>query len=129
MTKIKTFAAALIGASLIAGMALADGDATAGAKVFKKCKACHQVGDKAKNRIGPELNGIVGRLAGSADGFTRYSKAMKAKNAEGMIWDEANLDTWLTKPKAFIPKTKMSFAGLKKADDRANLIAYLATFK
>jgi cytochrome c len=112
----------------IAGSALAEGDAAAGEKVFKKCKACHQVGDGAKNRVGPILNGIVGNEIASVDGF-KYSKAFMAKKEEGMIWTEEALDAFLTKPKKFIPKTKMSYAGAKKEADRANVIAYLMTFE
>jgi cytochrome c len=110
-----------------AGSAFAEGDAAAGEKVFNKCKACHAVGDGAKNKVGPELNGIVGRTAGSADGF-KYSDAMLAKKAEGMVWTEEAIDAYLTKPKDYIPGNKMSFPGLKKEDDRANVIAYLKTF-
>lgn len=112
----------------IAGTASADGDAAKGEKVFAKCKACHMVGDGAKNRVGPELNGIVGRVAGSAEGF-KYSDAMMAKHAEGMTWTEENIDAYLTKPKDFVPGNKMTFAGLKKEDDRQNVIAYLKTFQ
>ncbi|PLW75162.1 c-type cytochrome [Cohaesibacter celericrescens] len=112
-----------------AGAALAEGDAEKGEKVFKKCKACHQVGDKAKNKVGPELNEIVGRKIASVEGF-KYSKAFIAKAEEepDFVWDEANIDTYLTKPKDFIKKNKMAFAGLKKEKDRENVIAYLKTF-
>ena len=96
----------------------------AGEKVFKKCKACHQVGDGARNKVGPVLNGIVGAALGAVDGF-RYSKALKAKAEEGLVWDEANLDAFLAKPKKWLKGTKMSFAGLKKDKDRAAIIAYL----
>ena len=95
-----------------------------GQKVFKKCKACHQVGADAKNKTGPVLNGIVGAKAGAVDGF-RYSKAMSAASEDGLVWTEENLVAFLTKPKAFIKKTKMSFAGLKKEDDIQAIIAYL----
>ncbi len=106
-----------------AGAALAEGDAAKGEKVFKKCKACHVV-DAEKNKVGPHLVNIVGRAAGAVEGY-KYSKAMKAKAEEGLMWDEANLDAYLTKPKDFLPKTKMAFPGLKKEDQRADLIAYL----
>lgn len=98
----------------------------AGEKVFKKCAACHKVGDGAKNSAGPMLNGIVGRPMGTVDGF-KYSADMVAAGADGMIWDDANLHTFLEKPKSLIAKTKMSFAGLKKAEDRDAVIAYLGT--
>lgn len=99
-----------------------------GAKVFKKCKACHQVGEGAKNTVGPVLNNIVDRPAATADGY-KYSKAMIAAGEGGMVWDEANLATYLTKPKNLVPKTKMSFVGLKKESDRQAVIAYLKTFE
>jgi cytochrome c len=110
-----------------AGSALADGDAAKGEKVFKKCAACHAVGDGAKNKVGPLLNGIVDRTAGSVDGF-KYSDAMLAKQAEGMVWTEEAIDAYLAKPKDYIPGNKMSFPGLKKEDDREDVIAYLKTF-
>ena len=127
---MKTIAVALTALALtgMAGSALAEGDAAAGEKVFKKCKACHQVGDGAKNRIGPVLNGIVCNEIASLDGF-KYSKAFKAKKTEGLVWTEEVLDAYLTKPRKFIKGTKMSFAGLKKEADRANVIAYLLTFE
>ncbi|MDU8929075.1 c-type cytochrome [Alisedimentitalea sp. MJ-SS2] len=99
----------------------------AGEKVFKKCKACHQVGEKAKNKTGPVLNGVMGRGFASVDGF-KYSKTIKAMGEEGMIWDEANMAEFLKNPKAFIKKTKMSFAGLKKDEDAAAVIEYLKSF-
>ncbi len=107
-------------ATLGSGAALAEGDAAAGEKVFKKCKACHTF-DPGKKKIGPHLKGVVGRKAGSVEGY-KYSKAMAAAD---ITWDEANLDEFLTKPKAFVKKTKMSFGGLKKEGQRADLIAYL----
>ena len=111
-----------------AGAAMAEGDAAEGEKVYRKCKACHQVGPDAKNRVGPELNGIVGRVAGSVDGF-KYSDAMTAKNAEGFAWSEETIDAYLADPKGYLPGNKMSFAGLKKEEDRQNVIAYLKTFQ
>lgn len=99
----------------------------AGEKVFKKCAACHKIGEGAKNGTGPQLNGIVGRAAGTVDGF-KYSKPMLDAGAGGMVWDAAMLDGYLADPKGFMPKNKMSFAGLKKEDERAAVIAYLSTF-
>ena len=98
-----------------------------GEKVFRKCKACHQVGDGAKNRSGPILNGVIGASAGHIDGF-KYSKPLMSKAEEGLIWNEKTLAEFLTGPKAYIKGTKMGFAGLKKEDDIAAVIAYLATF-
>ena len=98
-------------------------DAAKGQKLFTKCKACHNA-DAPKNKVGPYLVGIVGKKAGTADGYTKYSKAIKDS---GIVWDEANLDKWLTNPKGMYPGTKMIYPGLKNADDRANVIEYLKT--
>lgn len=98
----------------------------AGEKVFRKCKACHQIGDGAKNRSGPILTGIVGSAAGGVDGF-KYSNALKAMADGGLVWDEANLRAFLAKPKSFMKGTKMAFSGLKKDADLAAITAYLAS--
>jgi len=116
--------AALATAGLASGAALADGDAAAGQKVFNKCKACHSP-EAGKNKIGPSLHGVVGRNAGAAEGY-KYSSAMAES---GLVWDEATLDKFLTKPKDLVNGTKMTFAGLKKEDERANVIAYLKTLQ
>ncbi|MDT8855542.1 c-type cytochrome [Paracoccaceae bacterium Fryx2] len=100
---------------------------SAGEKVFKKCAACHKVGDKAKNSTGPMMNGIVGRSAATVEGF-KYSPAMTKAAADGLVWDAASIDAYLLDPKGFVPKNKMSFVGLKKPEDRAAVIAYLSTF-
>lgn len=102
-------------------------DVVAGKKVFKKCRACHAVGEGAKNKVGPQLNELIGRTAGSLKGY-KFSKAMKAVGKDGLAWDDAALFKFVTKPKKFIKRTKMSFAGLKKEKDRINLIAYLKQF-
>jgi len=97
----------------------------AGKKVFKKCKSCHQVGEKAKNRSGPILNGLMGRAAGQVEGY-KYSKAMRES---GVVWNAETLSEFLLKPKAFVKGTKMGFNGLKKDKDRAAIAAYLSTFE
>lgn len=114
--------------ALAGGSALAAGDAAKGAKVFKKCKACHTVKKGGKHKVGPNLFGVVGRKAGSTD-FKRY-KGMKGAD---WTWDEALLDEYLKDPKAFSKKRtgkKSSMtAKLKKSGDRANIIAYLKSVK
>lgn len=98
-----------------------------GEKVFRKCKACHQVGDGAKNRSGPILNGVMGASAGHIDGF-KYSKSLMEKAEEGLVWNAETIAEFLAGPKKYIKGTKMGFAGLKKEDDIAAVIAYLSTF-
>lgn len=118
---------AVVSAFGFAGAAFAEGDPAKGERVFKKCKACHEIGDGAANKVGPVLTGVVGRTAGTVDGFD-YSGALIEKADGGLVWDEQALDTFLTKPKDFIPGTKMTFAGLRKEAERSNLIAYLSGF-
>ncbi len=101
--------------------------AAAGAKVFKKCKSCHQVGEGAKHSTGPALNGIIGSNAGSVEGF-KYSKAMKAAAEAGLVWTDEEMAAFLTKPKDYMKGTRMSFAGLKKPDDIESVIVYLKSF-
>ncbi len=121
MIKIRALGLAMAFIVGMTGAAMAAGDADKGAKIFKKCKACHTLNEGGKNKIGPNLFGIFGRQAGTLEGY-KFSKAFKASD---VVWDEDTLDEYLTKPRKFIPKTKMGFPGLKKADQRANVIAYL----
>ena len=107
-----------------AGVASAQpaGDPAKGEQVFKRCQACHVV-NQPTNRVGPHLVGVIGRKSGSVEGF-KYSDANKNSNA---TWDEATLDKYLADPKAFMPGNKMAFPGLKKPEERADVIAYLKT--
>lgn len=127
---MKSFKTAVIAAlvAVFASPAFADGDLAKGKKVFNKCKACHAVGEGAKNKVGPPLNGIVGAEIAAVEGF-KYSKAFLAKKEEGFVWSEVELDAYLTKPKKHTPGTKMSFAGLRKEADRINVIAYMKSFQ
>ena len=100
------------------------GNAAAGATVFKRCMACHAVGPDAKNEVGPVLNGVVGRAAGTYPGYD-YSTANKNS---GLTWDEPTLATYLHAPRKLVPGTKMTFAGLSKDQDIADVIAYLKQF-
>lgn len=122
--------AALI--TLLPGIAFSDnhggnGDVAEGEKVFRKCKACHEVGDGAANKVGPALNGVVGSPVAAADGF-KYSKVLTELGNSGTVWTAEELSAFLEKPRSYAKGSKMSFAGLRKEDDRANVIAYLATF-
>ena len=92
-----------------------------GAKIFKKCASCHSVGKGEAAKVGPNLFGVIGRKRGSMSGFS-YSEAMKAK---GGAWDIDSVNQFITKPKDFLPGTKMGFAGLKKPQDRADVILFL----
>jgi cytochrome c len=125
MKLMTMFGSALLAAALLAVPARAEGDAAAGKKVFAKCAACHDaVTDK--NKIGPSLHGVVGRKAGSLESFqAKYSEPMKAAGASGLVWDDANIGEYVKDPKNKIPGNKMAFAGLKKDEDVANVIAYL----
>jgi cytochrome c len=101
-------------------------DVEAGEAIFKqKCKVCHQIGESAKNFVGPELNGLNGRKTGSAEGYS-YSDANKNS---GITWNEEEFKKYITNPQAVIPHTKMVFAGLPKDTDRDNIWAYISQFK
>ena len=101
---------------------LADGEL-----VFRKCKACHQLGKRAKNRAGPVLNGIVGAPAGGVEGF-KYSRALMAQAEDGLIWTPQTLDAFLASPRSFMKGTKMGFSGLKSDAEIKAVIAYLNSF-
>ncbi len=122
---IKTVLQTIAVIGVMAAPAFADGDAEKGEKVFNKCKACHAVGDDAKNKVGPVLNGVVGAKFGHIEDF-KYSKALLEKAEEGLVWDEETLSAYLTDPKEIIPGGSMSFAGLRKEKDVENVIAFLA---
>jgi cytochrome c len=105
------------------GMAAAQ-DVAAGEQSFKKCLPCHAVGEEAKNKVGPVLNGLDGRKSGSIEGFT-YTDANKNS---GIVWNEAAFKEYIADPRAKIPGTKMVFAGIKNEKEATDLWAYLAQF-
>ena len=100
------------------------GDAVKGAKIYKKCVSCHMIGDGAKNRVGPHLNGIIGREIGAIADY-KYSKAMVKYAATAKVWSEENLAAYLESPRKVVKGGRMAFAGLRKEKDRADVIAYL----
>lgn len=117
-----------LGALVALTLPAAAQDAAKGEQVFKRCMACHAVGEGAKNRVGPHLNGIVDNEIASIEGYN-YSKAFMEKKEEGFVWTEEALDEYLIRPNQAIKGTKMAFAGLRNEEDRANVIAYLKTFE
>lgn len=129
---MKLFQVVIAGGVLLAGAARAEdapatpkaGDPAAGEKVFVKCRACHQIGEGAKNSVGPELNGVIGRHSGSVPDYN-YSEANKSS---GLTWDEPTFREYIKNPKAKVPGTKMIFAGLTHEKDIDDLVAYLEQF-
>lgn len=102
----------------------AEGDPAAGERLFRPCMACHQIGEGAISRIGPHLNGLVGRTIGTVEGF-RYSDTLTEAGLEGSLWSEAALSNFLENPRGYFPGTSMVFRGIRDEDDRADLIAYM----
>ena len=121
-------AVAVVGALGLSTAALAQGNTENGEDVFKKCRACHLVGEGAKDTVGPQLNGVIGRKAGTSDTYKLYSDNMKELGGKGHVWDDANLDKYLENPKTVVPQGKMAFAGLKEKSDRDDVIAYLKKY-
>jgi cytochrome c len=124
MQAMALFLALLVVAAAGAPPAMAGGNPSKGAQLFRICMSCHRIGPGAANLVGPELNGVVGRKAGIIEGYA-YSNANKTS---GITWDEATLTLYLRSPKGVVPGTFMSFAGFSKDDQIADVIAYLKTF-
>ncbi len=102
----------------------ASGNAEAGQKVFTQCRACHTIDKGGRATVGPNLFGIIGRTAGTFEGF-RYSPPMQAKRAENFVWTEENLRAYIRDPKAVVPRGSMSYVGLKNEQQLNDLMAYL----
>ena len=115
-------AVALASALMAASASAIAADAKKGKKVFKKCKVCHSIKEGKKHKQGPNLYGVFGRTSGTAEGFKKYSDAMKEA---AIVWDEETIRAYISDPKGYIPKNKMAFNGVKKEKDRDNLLAYL----
>jgi cytochrome c2 len=126
-SKIAITAALLSFAALPGAAKAQQGDAENGAEIFKKCRACHDIGPNAKIKVGPVLNDIIGRKAGSIEGFA-YSEANKTAGATGLVWTDDVLFKYLENPLTFMKGTKMVFTGLKDEQDRRDVIAYLKKF-
>jgi len=103
------------------------GDPVAGEGLFKVCRACHKVGENARNGVGPQLNGVFGRKAGTVEGF-RYSEGLERAGADGLVWTVDTLDAYLENPKNLVSRTRMNFRGMPDAGDRAHVLAYLRRF-
>jgi cytochrome c len=131
MVMVRTIVQVMLVSAVTVGWshgAAADGDPAKGEKIFNRCAVCHGIGDK-RAAVGPNLNGVIGRTAGTqADFVSKYSKAMLAAGEAGEVWTEAEIDIYITDPKKKIPGNKMSFPGIKNAQDRADVIAYIKQF-
>lgn len=118
------FLAAGLTAAFSASVLAEPGDPAAGEKVFGKCRTCHQIGPTAKNAVGPELNGVIGRHSGSVAGYN-YSDANKNS---GLVWDEATFKEYIANPQKKVPGTKMSFPGLKSQKEIDDIYAFLVQY-
>ena len=126
--KILLCVGAVMAPTLALGQATPIGDAAAGAQVYQReCASCHQIGEGAVHRIGPHLNRIFDRRAGSHDDF-RYSEALVRQGRDGLVWDLVRLHAYIENPRALVSGTRMSYRGLNDADRRANLIAYMRAY-
>jgi cytochrome c len=119
---------ALAALGLFAAPAAQAQDVAAGQRVFNQCRACHTIDAGGRNGVGPNLHGVVGRQAGSVQGF-RYSANMTELGQGGLTWTAENLDRYLTNPKDLVPRGSMAFAGLRQEQQRKDLIAYLESQK
>ncbi len=124
MRKVHATAAIVVCTLSLVSIAHAAGDAAAGEQSFKKCLPCHSIGPGAKNKVGPELNGLDGRKTGTAPNYN-YSSANKNS---GLTWNKETFEKYISDPRAMIPGTKMIFPGIKSDNERDNLWAYISQF-
>jgi len=127
MNRAVLLSAIAVAVALLGSVVARAQDAENGAEIFKRCRACHDVGDKARNKVGPILNGIIGRKAGTIEGF-KYSDSNLKAGADGWVWTDEKMMEYLLNPRAAMPGNKMAFVGIKEEQDRRDLIAYLKTF-
>jgi len=123
---VGTLAVVLV-AGMVPALAQDAGDPAEGEKYYRRCQACHMVGENAQSRVGPPLNDIIGRQAGTYEGF-RYSSAMQEAGENGLVWNAETISAYLEKPKEYIPGNRMAYPGVRDSEDRQNVIAYLKTF-
>lgn len=124
----RVIAACVLGVLGAAAQAEMLGDAARGERLYRDCASCHAVGEGAAHRVGPHLNNLFGRKAGSMSDYSRYSKGLVRAGADGMVWDYDTLDAYLDNPKSLVSDTRMSYRGMKDAQDRADLMAYLRLY-
>lgn len=127
MKVLATMTLLLLTTAAAPGAIAADASVENGEEVFKKCRACHDVGPTAKNKVGPILNGLFGRKAGTIEGFN-YSDANRKAGEAGWVWSDDVMMKYLENPREAMPGNRMAFVGLKDEQDRKDLMAYLKTF-
>jgi cytochrome c len=127
-TDMRSLLLTITAAALFAGAGNASAqDAAAGERVFAQCRACHQLGETARNGVGPQLNGLIGRTAGTVQGYN-YSDAYKRPEVASKVWSEENFTTYIRDPRGVTPGTRMVYAGLKQDGQIRDLIAFLRQF-
>jgi cytochrome c len=125
MNAPRIFIAGAVAAAALTGPAASAGDPERGAELYRPCAACHMIGEGAIHRVGPHLNGVLGRTVGAVEGYD-FSATLMEAGADGAIWDDLALDGFLANPRGYYPGTTMAFRGIRSAEDRADLIAYMA---
>lgn len=104
------------------------GNADRGERIYAQCQTCHQIGQGAVHRVGPHLNGVFGRRLAGLDDYPRYSPGLKRAGADGVVWNFETLDAYIENPRALVTGTRMNFGGIRSAEERADVIAYIRLF-